>query len=99
MRFADLERDAAWLDWARTLAPQMWQNCPDLAQQHLAKWMGFRSEYLKKHKKAAHRQPEDTQAITGIKVKLCHQRVGLRPLLGQQAAQKCVELALFAGLH
>ena len=47
LRFADLERDAAWLDWARPLAPQMWQDCPDLAQQHLAKWMGFRSEYLK----------------------------------------------------
>ena len=47
LRFADLERDAAWLDWARQTAPRMWQNHPDLAEQHLAKWMGFRSEYLK----------------------------------------------------
>jgi ATP-dependent DNA helicase RecG len=47
LRFADLERDAAWLDWARATAVQMWQNCPDLAEQHLGKWMGFRSEYLK----------------------------------------------------
>jgi ATP-dependent DNA helicase RecG len=47
LRFADLERDAAWLDWARQTAPQMWQQCPALAEQHLGKWLGFRSEYLK----------------------------------------------------
>ena len=46
LRFADLERDSAWLEWARATAPEMWRAAPELARQHLEKWMGFKSAYL-----------------------------------------------------
>ncbi len=47
LRFAELERDGAWLEWARAQAPALWQHTPELAEQHLHKWLSFRSEYLK----------------------------------------------------
>ena len=47
LRFADLETDAALLDWARQLAPRMLDRHPDLAQRHVGRWLGGKSEYLK----------------------------------------------------
>ncbi len=47
LRFADLTEDAALLQWARDLAPQMLDIHPDLAQHHVARWLGGRAEYLK----------------------------------------------------
>ena len=47
LRFADLAEDSALLDWARTAAPRMLDQYPDLAQRHVDRWLGGRSEYLK----------------------------------------------------
>ena len=47
LRFADLEKDAALLDWAREVAPLMLDRHPDLAAQHVARWLGGKSDYLK----------------------------------------------------
>ena len=47
LRFADLERDVQLLDWARALAPQMLDHWPALAQLHVSRWLGGKSEYLK----------------------------------------------------
>ena len=47
LRFADLEKDAALLEWAREVAPLMLDRFPQLAEQHVARWLGGRSDYLK----------------------------------------------------
>ena len=47
LRFANLEIDGAWLDWARALAPVMLDGYADLAERHLLRWLGGRAEYLK----------------------------------------------------
>ena len=47
LRFADLEKDAALLDWAREVAPLMLDRYPGLATQHVAQWLGGKSDYLK----------------------------------------------------
>ena len=47
LRFADLEADHALLDWAREAAPQMLERHPALAQAHVGRWLGGKSEYLK----------------------------------------------------
>jgi ATP-dependent DNA helicase RecG len=47
LRFADLAEDAALLDWAQWAAPQLLDTAPDLAQQHVARWLGGKSAYLK----------------------------------------------------
>jgi ATP-dependent DNA helicase RecG len=47
LRFADLATDTALLDWARHLAPRMLDQFPDLAQQHIERWLGGKSDYLK----------------------------------------------------
>ncbi len=47
LRFADLDNDLALLDWARETAPQMLQHFPALAAQHLDRWLGGKSDYLK----------------------------------------------------
>ena len=47
LRFADLEKDAALLDWAREVAPLMLDHHPDLAAQHVARWLGGKAEFLK----------------------------------------------------
>ena len=47
LRFADLEQDMALLEWARELAPQMLQQYPRQAQQHIERWLGSKAEYLK----------------------------------------------------
>ena len=47
LRFADLATDAALLEWARAAAPAMLDRDPELAQQHVARWLGAKAEYLK----------------------------------------------------
>ena len=47
LRFADLEADAAWLAWARGVAPLMLDQYAELAQQHVLRWMGGNGEFLK----------------------------------------------------
>ncbi|MDB5733049.1 MAG: ATP-dependent helicase RecG, partial [Variovorax sp.] len=47
LRFADLEADAALLEWARGLAPVMLDRHPELAARHVERWLGGKSEYLK----------------------------------------------------
>lgn len=47
LRFADLEKDYALLEWAKELAPHMLQRYPHLAQQHIQRWLGTKAEFLK----------------------------------------------------
>ena len=47
LRFADLAVDAPWLQWARALAVCMLEHFPDLAERHVARWLGGRAEFLK----------------------------------------------------
>lgn len=47
LRFADLEKDFALLEWAKELAPMMLERYPHLAQQHIQRWLGTKAEYLK----------------------------------------------------
>jgi ATP-dependent DNA helicase RecG len=47
LRFADLVSDGHLLDWARALAPQMLDQHPHLAERHMGRWLGGKSEYLK----------------------------------------------------
>ena len=47
LRFADLVADALLLDWARELAPALLDRHPELADQHVGRWLGGKSEYLK----------------------------------------------------
>jgi ATP-dependent DNA helicase RecG len=47
LRFADLMTDSALLEWARALAPVMLDRQPALAAQHVLRWLGGKSEYLK----------------------------------------------------
>jgi ATP-dependent DNA helicase RecG len=47
LRFADLALDAAWLAWARALAPVMLDQHAALAERHVLRWLGTKGEYLK----------------------------------------------------
>lgn len=47
LRFADLATDTALLEWARAVAPRMLEQHPHMAQQHVARWLGGKSDYLK----------------------------------------------------
>ena len=47
LRFADLEKDYALLEWAKELGPHMLQRYPHLAQQHIQRWLGTKAEFLK----------------------------------------------------
>ena len=47
LRFADLNTDLVLLDWARELAPQMLDRHPGLAERHVQRWLGGKSDYLK----------------------------------------------------
>jgi ATP-dependent DNA helicase RecG len=47
LRFADLARDTALLEWARDVAPLLLDRYPALASQHVSRWLGGKSEYLK----------------------------------------------------
>jgi len=47
LRFADLVEDVALLEWARALAPKMLDQYPELAERHVARWLGGKSDFLK----------------------------------------------------
>ncbi len=47
LRFADLAEDSALLQQARALAPQLLREHPEAAAQHVVRWLGVRSDYLK----------------------------------------------------
>lgn len=47
LRFADLVTDADLLAWARELAPAVLDRHPRMALQHVNRWLGGKSEYLK----------------------------------------------------
>ena len=47
LRFADLSVDSALLAWARTLAPSMLDQSPEMAQKHVQRWLGNKAEFLK----------------------------------------------------
>jgi ATP-dependent DNA helicase RecG len=47
LRFADLATDGGLLEWARTAAPVLLDRDPLLAERHVARWFGTRTEFLK----------------------------------------------------
>ena len=47
LRFADLATDTHLLEWARVWAPKMLAKWPDMAQKHVDRWLGGKSDYLK----------------------------------------------------
>ena len=47
LRFADLMEDGELLQWARELAPLMLDIYPDLAERHVSRWLGGKSDFLK----------------------------------------------------
>jgi ATP-dependent DNA helicase RecG len=47
LRFADLAEDSQLLAWAREAAPVMLDRHPDLAERHVMRWLGSRTDYLK----------------------------------------------------
>ena len=47
LRFANLALDGALLEWARAEAPQLLDQHPALAEKHVQRWLGGKSEYLK----------------------------------------------------
>ncbi len=47
LRFADLATDTALLAWARELAPLMLDRHAALAERHIQRWLGGKSEFLK----------------------------------------------------
>ncbi len=47
LRFADLATDSALLAWAKDVAPLMLEKYPELAQKHMARWLGGKTDFLK----------------------------------------------------
>nr|WP_295768605.1 ATP-dependent DNA helicase RecG [Rhodoferax sp.] len=47
LRFADLNHDTALLEWARREAPMLLDHHPQLAERHVARWLGGKAEFLK----------------------------------------------------
>jgi ATP-dependent DNA helicase RecG len=47
LRFADLAEDGELLQWARELAPVMLDSYPELAERHVSRWLGGKSDFLK----------------------------------------------------
>ena len=47
LRFADLEQDGELLKAAQDSANEMLNNYPELAQRHIARWLGDKTEYLR----------------------------------------------------
>ena len=46
LRFADLEKDVALIEQARDAADELLQRDPDVAQRHLARWLGGREAFI-----------------------------------------------------
>ena len=47
LRFADLEQDGELLLAAQATADEMLNNYAELAQRHIARWLGDKTEYLR----------------------------------------------------
>ncbi len=47
LRFADLATDNELLAWAKAAAPLMLEKHPALAQKHMERWLGGKTDYLK----------------------------------------------------
>ncbi len=47
LRFADLERDQWLVEKARDLAQRLLNEAPNIADAHLARWLGAREDYLR----------------------------------------------------
>ena len=47
LRFADLAVDIELLEWARALAPRMLDQHLELAERHVQRWLGGKSDFLK----------------------------------------------------
>jgi ATP-dependent DNA helicase RecG len=47
LRFADLNTDTHLLEWARRWAPPLLSEHPFEASQHIERWLGGKSDYLK----------------------------------------------------
>jgi len=47
LRFADLAEDGELLQWARELALLMLDVYPELAERHVSRWLGGKSDFLK----------------------------------------------------
>jgi ATP-dependent DNA helicase RecG len=47
LRFADVAVDIELLDWARALAPRMLDEHPAMANFHVERWLGGKSDFLK----------------------------------------------------
>jgi ATP-dependent DNA helicase RecG len=47
LRFADLATDSELLAWAKEVAPLMLDQYPELARQHVSRWLGGKTDYLK----------------------------------------------------
>jgi ATP-dependent DNA helicase RecG len=47
LRFANLATDTALLEWARREAHALLDHHPALAEKHVARWLGGKSEFLK----------------------------------------------------
>ncbi|WP_295624950.1 ATP-dependent DNA helicase RecG [uncultured Nitrosomonas sp.] len=47
LRFADLEQDGELLKAAQDSANEMLNNYPELAQRHIARWLGDKTKYLR----------------------------------------------------
>ena len=47
LRFADLATDTHLLEWARGAAPVMLAEYPQMAEKHIARWLGGKAEFLK----------------------------------------------------
>jgi ATP-dependent DNA helicase RecG len=47
LRFADLNHDTVLLEWARREAPMLLDHHPQLAERHVARWLGGKAEFLK----------------------------------------------------
>jgi ATP-dependent DNA helicase RecG len=47
LRFVDLNRDAWLVEIAREFAHDLLQNDPEIAQEHVRRWLGSRADFLK----------------------------------------------------
>jgi len=47
LRFVDLQRDAWLVELVKEVAKDLLDNYPDIAHQHLQRWLGARAEFLK----------------------------------------------------
>jgi ATP-dependent DNA helicase RecG len=47
LRFIDLQKEQWLIEKTQQLSVALLSNYPELAEQHLSRWLGSRAEYLK----------------------------------------------------